>query len=506
MCCCGKSLRLLRKGNRQTSPGLAESDQAKCWPPARVRTRRSPLFAEVGAEDSTAGRPRTPCPDTLAMLATDRSLRELRLAIQQCREEEERLQQSIRRCRTLLQPWRQELQDVPKEGLAPDIRADPSPAPEERREVDLLERVLEKALRVRSAAQHTEAGPQGSEVRRTASGSMANRSTERSRPMPGKELKDAKRSAATGGAHKESRGSRPLTRPSRVVRNSAGGASKKTAAPQRTTATPAVVAFGATPAAKGLGGSSLDSQSPVSQMTVSPDLVGGLGASPAPRTCQGDRQSPQDEGDRRQFTLKEHGRDLQLPAVWRKQRLQQCRLWDKVSASTAGPGPEQIRFTERLQSTFLPQLPSCTLVYVRREIPRLQRLCSALSRCLDAAQETDGTGMTPNRGTGSQSWTRECESVLTLEGLEGALSDLLHQTHQLRDAVDSWDRLSPGGCCAVRTGSSWGEAAPATRPPILCYSTPVELKELEGLRLKVDILRQQTRLHKCPSRSPAGAE
>ncbi|XP_069037226.1 tubulin epsilon and delta complex protein 2 isoform X2 [Lepisosteus oculatus] len=407
------------------------------------------------------------------------SLREISRAIEQCKKEEERLQESICLCRRLLQPWRNVVQDDPKEVSAPVVKEDPDPVPEERQEMELVERMLERAWRVRSAALQKESGHLEKRSQ-LAPGDITGQRARQGHSGSEKELRDAKKSSSAG-PRREGRGLAPSTQPSRVGRQVKGAASGKMKQPTGQQGAPST---SQQPAPREGQGAQLG------RAAVSLEALGAhQGSREFPEKPKRQEGSSVRPGDKRAFTLKEDGQSLQLPAVWRQQRVKQCRLWKRVSTLSANPGPEKTQFMERLQSTFHPQVPSRSLADVQDEVSSLRGRCSDLAQCWRTEQRTDSTG--PSR------WEREYESLLMLEGLMETSSGLLQRTDQLREAVDAWERFLPGDHCPVKMWRLWGQkGAGALSPPVLSYSSAKELRELEGLRLRVDILQQQIHLQK----------
>ncbi|RXM28039.1 hypothetical protein EOD39_2792 [Acipenser ruthenus] len=94
-------------------------------------------------------------------------------------------------------------------------------------------------------------------------------------------------------------------------------------------------------------------------------------------------------------------------------------------------------------------------------------------------------------------WERDYESMLTIEALQGTVSKLLYQIKELKEAVEAWEDVFPGGCCSPGTGTLRGKTISGT--PVLRYSSVQELKELEMLKHSVNVLQQQIEIHKVMS-------
>ncbi|XP_064027650.1 tubulin epsilon and delta complex protein 2 isoform X2 [Pogoniulus pusillus] len=98
----------------------------------------------------------------------------------------------------------------------------------------------------------------------------------------------------------------------------------------------------------------------------------------------------------------------------------------------------------------------------------------------------------------------EYESLLSLEGLLATASQCLHKLQLLRAAVESQAKLCPG--CSGDMGSCSPACAPARGQmcgpadvlpvPLLCYYSSQELKDLFALKLQVSVLHQEVALQK----------
>ncbi|KAJ8254177.1 hypothetical protein COCON_G00207890 [Conger conger] len=179
------------------------------------------------------------------------------------------------------------------------------------------------------------------------------------------------------------------------------------------------------------------------------------------------------------------------PSVWRAHRTKHGRLWDKVLTAASKPVEEKAQFTERLLGTFPCKLPACSPADTRAEVERLSRLCRALAHCVQGEVLAHRTARRP--GTGA-CWELEYESLLMQEGLEKMVLDLQRKVEKLKRDDEAWDGRGPGDCCPVRRRrrGRWGDPG---LPRPLGYASAAELRELEGLRLRVAHLQQEIHLH-----------
>ncbi|MBN3275908.1 TEDC2 protein, partial [Polyodon spathula] len=348
---------------------------------------------------------------------------------------------------------RKETQEISKEDSKPVAKEEPGPLPEERQEVELLERVLEKALRIRSTALIEDPAVLGKgshEKDWGATDCTSYRDTQRAtktKICSGVPQESRKTAATKAGPQRllgtETKGAKhPATRSARTQQE-AGESSLKGAPVSRKVKQPS--------AASGKRQQYGPSSAPVSSFQQ--ESVRNRERSEEKRDAASGGE------ERRAFSLREDGNTLQLPLGWRKQCLKHSRLWDKVSLSQTNPGVERTRFIERLQSSVSLALKS--------EYPA------------------------------SASWERDYESMLTIEALQETVSKLLYQTKELKEAVEAWEDVFPGGCCSPGTGSLRGKTISDT--PVLRYSGVQELKELEMLKHSVNVLQQQIEIHKVMS-------
>ncbi|KAK1164991.1 hypothetical protein AOXY_G15441 [Acipenser oxyrinchus oxyrinchus] len=335
--------------------------------------------------------------------------------------------------------------------------------------MELLERVLEKALRIRSTGLIEDLGVLGKESHkkdRGATDCTGHRDTQRATTT--------KTRSATSVAQESRKTAATKAGPQRLSGTETRGAKHPTARSARTH--------------QQAGESSLKG-APVSRKVKQPSAASGKRQQGEGGHCvrRGGEESVLTQRGWVRGLLK----TLQLPLAWRKQCLKHSRLWDKVSLSQTNPGVERMRFIERLQTTFHSELPACSPADVSDEIVKLRGSCSDLRRGFVNEQQAHCTGKS------SASWERDYESMLTIEALQGTVSKLLYQIKELKEVVEAWEDVFPGGCCSLGTGTLRGKTISVT--PVLRYSSVQELKELEKLKHSVNVLQQQIEIHKVMS-------
>ncbi|XP_075371252.1 tubulin epsilon and delta complex protein 2 isoform X1 [Mycteria americana] len=209
-----------------------------------------------------------------------------------------------------------------------------------------------------------------------------------------------------------------------------------------------------------------------------PTTEGALGRSTSPRTV----------------TPQEKGCQLKLPLPYRKAYSRNSRAWERcrLCQTSADAAAARNRFIERIQTTFCSPMPAFSPAEIEEELKVLQDVPSLLSQYVEAEPADHPT------------LQREYESLLTLEGLQTTVSQCLHKLQLLQAAVESQMRLRPdctgdvGNCspaCVPPRGQTC-DSADVLAVPLLCYSSFQELRDLFALKLQVSMLHQEIALQK----------
>ncbi|KAL6475856.1 hypothetical protein MHYP_G00143550 [Metynnis hypsauchen] len=194
---------------------------------------------------------------------------------------------------------------------------------------------------------------------------------------------------------------------------------------------------------------------------------------------------------------KEQWEPSPLLPVWRAQRAKKNSLWNKVLTRHLKPLPEGSHFKERLISTFPEEWPSDQAAAGGAELDALTQLALDLTHCYHAELQNRQllSAFVPGKDPESL-MEREYESSLMLEGLERMMAKVIkHADHLKKD----WERKVGGPLFPLRTIGEWGDLKSSCLPSMLFYSTEAELEELETLRLRVDQLQLEIRLHQVMS-------
>ncbi|NXT83258.1 TEDC2 protein, partial [Zapornia atra] len=193
-------------------------------------------------------------------------------------------------------------------------------------------------------------------------------------------------------------------------------------------------------------------------------------------------------------TLQDKGCQLKLPLPYRKAYSRNSRAWERchLCQTSADAAAARTHFLERIQTSFCSPMPAFSPAEIEEELKVLQDVPSLLSQYVEAEPADHPT------------LQREYESLLTLEGLQTIVSKSLQKLQLLQAAVESQMRLCPdsagdtGSCCAACV-PPWGQrsgSAGMLPLPLLCYSSSRELSDLFALKLQVSMLHQEIALQK----------
>ncbi|KAL7861038.1 hypothetical protein AOLI_G00173870 [Acnodon oligacanthus] len=186
-----------------------------------------------------------------------------------------------------------------------------------------------------------------------------------------------------------------------------------------------------------------------------------------------------------------------LLPVWREQRTKKNSLWSKVLTRHPKPLPERSHFKERLISTFPGEWPSDQAAVRGAELDALTQLGLDLTHCYHAEFQNRQllSAFVPGKDPESL-MEKDYESSLMLEGLERMMAKVInHADHIKKD----WERKVGGPLFPLHTIGECIDLNSCCMPLMLFYSTEAELEELDTLRLRVDQLQLEIRLHQAIS-------
>ncbi|XP_064866679.1 tubulin epsilon and delta complex protein 2 isoform X2 [Oncorhynchus nerka] len=438
-------------------------------------------------------------------------------AIKLCKVEETKINENILQYREILRSLRPQQEDGKEIELTDDVEKDPDVQLEERREMELLNRLLEKALRVR-AGTAPQKDPQNC-------------------PGPKKEPVDTTqgkgRALTPGGTKGDKNGIKTTSKKYSASHLSWGGRGR----------------MGHPVGHSGQGRASMirssvqmQKRSVVSSKGFPPQSSGKevKQAGPPGPVSHDQGQSPQASSAHHQVEVShrsaaatsfqppnwdtvsvshmegmpkthvisppQNGAPTQL-TKWISLRTKQSRLWDKVLALQSKPVAERSHFTERVKANFSREWPtSGSPADTGAQVDKLTQLCTDLSHCYQSERLLTGQTFRTSGTEPATCQKREYESLLMLEGLEKMVADLWKHVGQLRKEREAWDRWrrlkgeGEGAFCPVRSKGEWGDLSGVTPlPPTLTYTSQAELQEVERLRLRVELLQQEVHLHQALS-------
>ncbi|KAM7151299.1 tubulin epsilon and delta complex protein 2 isoform 2-T2 [Macrochelys suwanniensis] len=451
-------------------------------------------------------------------------------ALEDCAEQKKKLEYNLTLCRALLGDWKVQTPESPKPENSPKGDQESEPSPKELEDLELLNRALEKALRVRKSTLRNPLEALGAAEGKKAAEKKPATSAVRTQQAPLSKESVPKTIKVTSGCKKAASSKKlsaymlkvpyrtdpvkaPTSQSSRAP-EVAGKSSTKGAALQQArktvlTASVSQQEFCAAAESSGsprsplqqnsssFGGSASGENSvAVLLQGVDPenDCPGSLAKSPVTQShTAGD--IPMGNITARTFTLQEKGSLLKLPLPYRKAYSRNSRLWEKchLCQSSSATAAARSRFLERMQATFCSSAPAFSPAEIEEEMIVLRDAHSLLSQYMEA--ET----------TGHPTWEREYECLLTLEGLQDAASQCLHKLQLLRAAAESQMVVHPADCvhsvetspadCAPLRGRRCGDTG-VLATPLLFYSSFQELRDMATLKLLVVMLHQQIDIQK----------
>ncbi|XP_044512981.1 tubulin epsilon and delta complex protein 2 [Gracilinanus agilis] len=417
------------------------------------------------------------------MLPADCSRRlvaELLGALEACQKKEKDLQQSLARCRVLLQPWEVASPPSPeparKRGEEAEEAGDPAcePTPKDLKELELLTQALEKALRVRKGIVQVQSEES------ISSGKAA-------QPLV----------AAQAGPGARPKACVPARPPATSQRTNSGVKRPARAPSHRGRAPGDVLTHAKQPdhsaSLEGLAQPCpLPSQGQVPRFPTSTPVsvsreVGATASKTGPeqgKTQPDLRSEP--------FTLKEKGTQLRLPLLYKKIASRNSSLWAQIQHSRfdgdADVAAAKAHFLERMKKTFDMPGPAISPAEVQEEVTRLDRACHLLTQHLE-----ETLAMSGEAAAGSLSLEQEYHRLVTLEGLQAAVDRHLLRLQELREAEE---HRRPGPAQSPPSGPILRVAG---RPSLwntsrLSYSSARELQTAAALSLRVAVLKQQIQL------------
>ncbi|CAL8310748.1 unnamed protein product [Arctogadus glacialis] len=371
-----------------------------------------------------------------------------------------------------------------------DAHKEDDVAPRETEEIELVERALREALRIRSGSAPSSRGPRCS--RGPPPGPTTKEPGVPAAVKPGAANPPSGarrgRAAADTSSKSGSRAPREARRPG--TSSSLSGARSKNVNPPAACEGPvAGGSVGAGPAVRRerrtRGGgdrgrapaavSGRESEGPLGRagppVEAEPASTAGTGSTPAQNRIPTD-----------------------LREKWKSLRLKQNRLWDRALVLQSQSVPERSAFMEKMRACFPRTWPRGSPDQTRALVGGLVRQGQDLSHRYKVqellAKYGSSSGSQPDRAE------LQCAPRVTLERLGSEAESLRTRAAQVKQEWETWDGWRPAGGCLCP-----GERGGVLLPPVLTVATETELVELEALRLRVLLLQQEVHLQQALSDS-----
>ncbi|NWZ99965.1 TEDC2 protein, partial [Nesospiza acunhae] len=327
------------------------------------------------------------------------------------------------------------------------------PSPKELEELELLNRALEKALKVRKSILETPLEAQGARGQKWAAGKIS------SKGVTSKQGR-SRRTATGASAREVSAAAEPQETP---------GLSESAPNEQQSFSGRGSAAVkNSTVAGKQLLDAGKKSCGFLGESSKKEDTAGAWGRSTSPGTG----------------TLQEKGCQLKLPLPYRKAYSRNSRAWERcrLCQTSADAAAARTRFMERIQTTFCSPRLTPSPAEIEEELRGLQDVPSCLRQYMEAEPADPPT------------LQGEYESLLTLESLQSTVSQCLQKLQLLQEDCPG-DVGSCSPACVPARGQTC-DSADMLAVPLLCYSSLQELRDLFALKLQVSVLHQEIALQK----------
>ncbi|XP_030229661.1 uncharacterized protein tedc2 [Gadus morhua] len=417
-------------------------------------------------------------------------------AVKWCKDEQAKLHVNIQLQHEIIKSLTPQTRAAPLD--LDDAHKEEDVAPQEIEEIELVERALRVALRIRSGSAPSSRGPRCS----------------RGPPGPTKEPGDPAavkpsaanqpsgarrgRAAADTSSKSGSRAPREARRPG-TSSSLSGARSKNVNPPAAYKGAVAGGSVGAGPAVRHerhtLGGGNPGDRGRAPAAVSGRESEGPLGRAGPP--VEAERALTAGTGS----TPALNRIPTDLREKWKSLRLKQNRLWDRAAVLQSQSVPERSAFMEKMRACFPRTWPRGSPDQTRALVGGLVRQGKDLSHCYKVQKLLAKYGS--SSGSQPDSAELQCAPHVTLERLESEAESLRKQAVQVKQEWETWDGWRPeGGClCPGERGGRGGPLLLLLLPPVLTVATETELVELETLRLRVLLLQQEVHLQQALSDS-----
>ncbi|XP_039679890.1 uncharacterized protein LOC120573994 isoform X4 [Perca fluviatilis] len=405
-------------------------------------------------------------------------------AIKSCKAEQAKINDSIQLYRELLHTLTpQPKTDCDESECADGAAIDTVTSPGEKEDMELLERALEKALRVRTGTGSSKKASKNQSAPRKEPGTTAVTSKEGRQAFAaskGNQTTTRSTSKSAGLDRKEPK------KPGGIVHQQAAAARKSQQA---------VSASGSLDRGQ-FHTSTLHSKNQTVRSNV---LSGNDLCRAAAISIPSDNTVPASPTHRSgaHSLLRQTGKASDQTSKWKSLRSKQNRLWDKVVALQRKPAPGRSHFMERMRATFPKDWPCGSPDQTRALVNRLTHTGHDLTQHCQTKELL--AKETPEAATELGGKANKNDFFLTLERLSMTAAQLQYFAYQAKQEWETWDRWRPEAGCLCPTGANgaWGDGMIAPLPLTITYTTEAEFRKLEKLRMRVALLQQELYLEQA---------
>ncbi|XP_045886883.1 tubulin epsilon and delta complex protein 2 isoform X2 [Micropterus dolomieu] len=437
-------------------------------------------------------------------------------AIETSKAEQAEINASIQLYRDILQTLTPQPKTVFEESeCADDPAADTDTSPGEKEDIELLERALEKALRIRTGTgvskkdhdRNKKSAPQKEpattvvefkEGMQASAASKANQTTKRStsksagidkkeHKKPGASVSSMLGPKSAAGYHSEQ--SKTIINRNIILNcpvSSVGIVHQHTARKSQQT-------FSTSDSLDQLPTSTLHSKN----KTFRSNVLSGKAAAFSTPSLNNTVPVSHSEVSGVHSVPRKNGVASDQTAKWKSLRSKQNRLWEKVVALQRKPVSGRSHFMERMRATFPKDWPCGSPDQTRALVDRLTRQGRDLTQHYQMKELL--AKQTPEAATQLVGKENKHDSCLTLERLQMTAAVLHDFADRVTKEWEAWDRWRPEGGCLCPTGANGvcGDGLITPLPLTITYTTEAELRELEKLRMRVALLQQEIYLEQA---------
>ncbi|XP_032823270.1 tubulin epsilon and delta complex protein 2 isoform X2 [Petromyzon marinus] len=180
-----------------------------------------------------------------------------------------------------------------------------------------------------------------------------------------------------------------------------------------------------------------------------------------------------------EFTARHKGSNLEFPEKWKRQQAKNHRLWQKVGLLQGSCTPEEEAYALKLRSTFLDGgVAALSRHDVAQRLEEVDLVASSMDHLL--WKEMEGRAADESLG-----WEALCKRTKLLEECQLLISRLQEEVAQLQQVAERWSatghrlQVPSAGLPHGRPGTRFAEQL---MRPVVTYSSAEELKEMASMQ------------------------